>query len=66
MDHSHPGINTEDVAKEIKEICPKIIAVVLSPYFSFRKTPKGCVDRFILQDDSPELIVHEINSLLNV
>src|SRR5579885_1554718 len=37
MDNSHPGIDFQVVAKQVKQVCPSVITVLLSPfYYGFR------------------------------
>ena len=48
----------------LKEICPEVITVVLSPYY--RLSVNGSVesiDRFVAQDDGPDALISEINDL---
>ncbi|MGB8887092.1 MAG: hypothetical protein WCC87_10245 [Candidatus Korobacteraceae bacterium] len=63
MDNSHPGIDVEQVARQVKTICPSMLAVVLSPYFGLRPTWHGYVDRFVTNDDGPDALIAQIEEL---
>jgi CheY-like chemotaxis protein len=63
MDSSHPGIDFEHVAEQVKRVCPTVLTVVLSPYYGVRPGPSGCVDRFVAKDDGPDILIAQIEEL---
>ncbi len=65
MDNHHPAVSCEDVAAEMKVLCPAILTVVLSPYFSARPVGDGSVDRFISDDETPDCLVAHLHELLS-
>jgi DNA-binding NtrC family response regulator len=65
MENSYyPQGDTEHLAENVKKVCPQIIAVVLAPYFAVRDTSHSAVDRFVARDDSPDLLLAQIQELL--
>ena len=63
MDNSHPGIASEQVAEQVKKVCPTMLAVVLSPYFGVWPGSLGCVDGFVAKDDGPNVLIAQIEEL---
>jgi CheY-like chemotaxis protein len=63
MDNSHPGFDITHVAEEVKKVCPTTLAVVLSPYYGVRPGSWGHVDRFVAQDDGPNVLIAQIAEL---
>jgi DNA-binding NtrC family response regulator len=63
IDNSYPGIDVEQVARQVKTICPTMLAVVLSPYFGVRVASRGYVDRFVAKDDGPDALIAQIEEL---
>lgn len=66
MDHNYPGIDFEKVAEQVKQVCPEVIAVVLSPYFAVRRVSHSAVDRFVPRDEQPEVMVERIEELFQM
>ncbi len=65
MDTSHPGIDFEQVAEQVKKVCPDLITVVLSPYYyGTNSRSDGAIDRFVTNDDGPDRLISEIDELL--
>ncbi len=65
MDSSHPGIDFEQVAKQVKKVCPDLITVVLSPYYyGNHSKSEGAVDRFVTNDYGPDGLISELEELL--
>ena len=64
MDYTHPEMDFEAVASQVKHACPGVIAVVLSPYYYGPQTghPKA-VDRFVIKDDGPDALISQIENL---
>jgi DNA-binding NtrC family response regulator len=63
MDNSYPGIDVEQVARQVKSICPTMLTVVLSPYFGVRAASRGYVDRFLAKDEGPDVLIAQIEEL---
>ncbi len=63
MDSNHPGIDFEQVAEQVKRVCPTMLTVVLSPYYGVRPGSSGCVDRFVAKDDGPNVLIAQIAEL---
>ena len=64
MDNSRPGIDFEQVAKQVKKVCPTVIAVVLSPYYyGARDGCGGAIDRFVAKDEGPDVLISQIEEL---
>lgn len=64
MDNGSPGI--EQLAKQVKTICPNVITVVLSPYFGVRHDTEGAgIDRFVPKDDGPGVWISQIEELFD-
>jgi CheY-like chemotaxis protein len=64
MDNTHPGIDFEQVAKQVKKVCPAVIAVVLSPYYyGARNGAGGAIDRFVAKDEGPDVLISQIEQL---
>jgi CheY-like chemotaxis protein len=63
MDNNYPGVNLEQVAKQIKQVCPQMIAVVLSPYFGVHDSSQSAVDRFVPRDEEPDALAARIEEL---
>ena len=65
MDNSHPEIDLEQVARQVKAKCPDVIAVVLSPYYyGAGKASRSAVDRFVTSNDGPDVLISQIEELL--
>jgi CheY-like chemotaxis protein len=64
MDTTHPEIDFEEVATQVKRACPSVIAVVLSPYYYGPQYPAaGAVDGFVVKDDGPDALISQIEEL---
>jgi response regulator RpfG family c-di-GMP phosphodiesterase len=64
MDNSYPEVDFEQVARQVKQICPETIAVVLSPYYyGARNGASGAIDRFLVRDDGPDALILQIEEL---
>ncbi len=63
MDNNYPGVNLEQVAQQVKEVCPEVIAVVLSPYFAVHDSSRTAVDRFVPNDEDPDALAARIEEL---
>jgi CheY-like chemotaxis protein len=63
MDNSHPGIDFEEIAKQIKRICPDVITVVLSPFYGMRHPSDGIIDRFVPKDDGPDILISQLGEI---
>lgn len=64
MDNGDPGVNYARLAKEVKDICPDVITVVLSPYYCMSSsTATRHVDRFVDKDEGPDALIAHIREL---
>ena len=63
MDNNYPGVSLEQVAQQVKEVCPEVIAVVLSPYFAVHDSSQTAVDRFVPRDEEPDALIERIEEL---
>lgn len=64
MDNTHPEIDFEEVAAQVKRACPGVIAVVLSPYhYGPKNGSPGAVDGFVAKDDGPDALISQIERL---
>ncbi len=63
MDNNYPGVSLERVAERVKEVCPEVIAVVLSPYFAVHDSSQTAVDRFVPRDEEPDALIERIEEL---
>jgi CheY-like chemotaxis protein len=64
MDNGDEGVDYAHLAKEVKDICPEVITVVLSPYYCMSSsTSAGHVDRFVPKDEGPDALISHIKEL---
>ena len=63
MDNSHPGVDFEQLATQVKRTCPQLIAVVLSPYYGIHNGSGGAIDRYVAKDDGPDALLSQIEEL---
>lgn len=63
MDNNYPGVNLEHVAQQVKDVCPAVIAVVLSPQFAVHDSSHTAVDRFVPRDEEPDVLIARIEEL---
>jgi len=65
MDNSHPEVDPEQVATQVKMKYPGVIAVVLSPYYyGAGKASRSAIDRFVTSNDGPDVLISQIEELL--
>jgi CheY-like chemotaxis protein len=65
MDNNFQGLDIERVAEQVKGVCPNVIAVVLTPYYSVRNAKHGAVDHFVARDEEPDSLVAHLRDLLD-
>jgi response regulator RpfG family c-di-GMP phosphodiesterase len=66
MDDSLPGLDFEQVGRQVKKLCPQMMIVVLSPYYyGTGRTSPGTVDRFIARDQGPNIVISEIEDMFD-
>ncbi len=63
MDNSHPEIDLEQAALQVKRKCPGMIAVVLSPYYYESRNGRGAIDHFVVKDDGPDALIAQIEKV---
>ena len=65
MDNCDSTVDYNGVAEQVKEVCPDVIAVLLSPLFRLSVNgDAGSIDRLVAQDDGPGVLMDEIKELL--
>jgi len=65
MDSSHPEVDPEQVASQVKTKCPGVIAVMLSPYYyGGAKATHGAIDRVVTSNDGPDVLISQIEEML--
>ena len=67
MENSDSGVDYTRLAEQVKEICPDVITVLLSPLFrlSANTAEAASIDRLVAQDDGPGALIEEIRQLLD-
>jgi CheY-like chemotaxis protein len=64
MDNGDSGIDYAHLAEEVKDICPNVITVVLSPYYCMSSSNSARhVDRFVAKDEGPDVLIAQIKEL---
>lgn len=66
MENCDSGVDYTRLAEQVKEICPDVITVLLSPLFrlSANTAEAASIDRLVAQDDGPGALIEEIQQLL--
>jgi len=54
MDNSHPGIASEQVAEQVKKVCPHHARRGAISLLRVWPGSLGCVDGFVAKDDGPK------------
>ena len=62
MDNNYPGVNVQEFARDVKRLCPEVMAVVLSPFFAVRSA-NGAIDRFVTNDEGPDALIAQLDEL---
>jgi CheY-like chemotaxis protein len=62
MDNNDSGVDFDQLAKQVKRICPDVITVMLSPYYYSGNG--GAIDRVVSKDDGPDVLMSQIEELL--
>lgn len=65
MDHSFPGEHYEQVTGRVKNVCPDVITLVLSPFFTIGNSRTTSVDRFVSREDAPDSLLASVRELLS-
>ncbi len=66
MDNSDHGIDFDQLAKQVKGICPDVITVMLSPfYYAARNGSSDAIDCVISKDDGPDVLLAQIGELFD-
>jgi len=64
MDNNDSGVEFEELAEHIKEMCPEVITVLLSPYYyASRNGSSHSIDRVIAKDEGPDGLISQIEQL---
>jgi CheY-like chemotaxis protein len=65
MDNNDTSIDFEELAEQVKEICPDVITVMLSPYYyGSRGGATDSIDRIVAKDDGPDALLAHLEELL--
>lgn len=62
MDDNDSGADFERLAATVKEICPEVITVMLSPFY-YAKAGNDSIDRVVSKDDGPDVLLSQIEEL---
>ena len=63
MDNGDPGVNLEELASRVKMLCPGLLAVVLSPFYAVHRSSRTPIDRFLAQDEAPDVLLANLEEL---
>ena len=65
MDDNDSGGDFELLAEQVKDICPDVITVMLSPYYyGSHGGSTESIDRIVAKDDGPDALLSHIEELL--
>jgi CheY-like chemotaxis protein len=65
MDNNDSDCDFEQLAEQVKGICPDVITVMLSPYYYGSRGGAGeSIDRIVAKDDGPDALLAHIEELL--
>ena len=65
MDNNDIGTDFEQLAEQVKGMCPDVITVMLSPYYyGSRGAAIDAIDRIVAKDDGPDALLAHIEELL--
>jgi CheY-like chemotaxis protein len=65
MDNNDSGIDFEQLAEQVKGMCPDVITVMLSPYYyGSHGGTTDAIDRIVAKDDGPDALLSHIEELL--
>src|SRR5579864_6936418 len=54
MDNTDLDMDYEQLATQVKNVCPEVITVMLSPFFRVARNGKlSSIDHFVVKDDGP-------------
>src|SRR5262249_7021852 len=62
MDDNDAGSDFEQLATQVKEICPDVITVMLSPFY-YVKANSNSIDCVVSKDDGPDVLLSQIEEL---
>lgn len=66
MDNGDPEMDYQQIARQVKKVCPDVITVVLAPYYRVsRNGADKLIDRFVAKDDGPDTLIAEIQDLFS-
>jgi len=64
MDNNDSGADFEQLAEQVKGMCPEVITVMLSPYYyGSRGGSSDSIDRIVAKDDGPDALLSHIEEL---
>ena len=62
MDDNDSGNDFEQLAAQVKRICPEVITVMLSPFY-YVKANSDSIDCVVSKDDGPDALLSQIEEL---
>jgi DNA-binding NtrC family response regulator len=64
MDNNDSDADFEQLAEQVKGICPDLITVMLSPYYYGSRGPtRESIDRIVAKDDGPDALLAHLEEL---
>jgi DNA-binding NarL/FixJ family response regulator len=64
MDDNDSGNDFEQLAAQVKQICPDVITVMLSPFY-YVKASSESIDCVVSKDDGPDVLLSQIEELFS-
>jgi CheY-like chemotaxis protein len=64
MDNNDSEIDFDNLAKQVKGMCPEVITVMLSPYYYGSRDGSDAIDCVVAKDDGPRVLLSQIEELL--
>lgn len=62
MDDNDSGNDFEQLAAQVKQMCPDVITVILSPFY-YAKASSESIDCVVSKDDGPNALLSQIEEL---
>jgi CheY-like chemotaxis protein len=62
MDHNDASPEFEELAAQVKSVCPDVITVMLSPFYYVSRDGDS-IDRVVSKDDGPDTLLSQIEEL---
>lgn len=66
MDNSETGVDLEELARQVKELCPEVIVAMLSPYYyGPANGSSNAIDGVVTKDEGPDALQSQIADLFD-